>query len=150
MENTKILFLILCLVMSFSLAACGEKTEDNSEETVQELTTELNQSNTLTLRDSNGNILMTNGIKSAVASKRNDGVGNIDYVVEIQFDDEATKTFAKITEEHMGEDIGIYLNDDMLMSPKVIAVVSNGNCQIDNIDSFDEAKKLAEAIKDCK
>lgn len=65
--------------------------------------------NVFTLRDSNGNILMTGGIKSAEATM----VDNVDEikkaVVQIEFDDESTKTFADITTNNMGQSFFLWV-----------------------------------------
>lgn len=101
--------------------------------------------NTFTLRDSDGNILMTDGIKAAeVISVEND-MGTNEYYVQIQFTDEGTEKFYDITNTYCGERIGMYLNDNMLSNPTVGAVITDGLCHI-NMTTYEEAKEIVDLL----
>lgn len=103
-----------------------------------------------TLRDGDGNILMTGGIESARTVQGSDSTGAISYMVEIQFTDSASDTFYQITSEHIGESLGIYLNDEMISSPAVQTAISDGTCLITNMDSQESADQLAASLRSTK
>lgn len=98
------------------------------------------------LRDDKGNILMQGGIDSARPVIITDETGMSSYVVEITFTDAAAEAFSKLTEEHIGDCIGIYLNDDMLANPMVRSTATGGICHIDNMPSYQDAADLAEKL----
>lgn len=102
-----------------------------------------------TLRDTDGNILMTDGIESVNVILLDDANGERHAAVEIIFDAEAAATLADITEKNIGNTIGMYLNDDMLANPTVTAVITEGKCQVTG-NTYEEAKKLAEKLECCK
>ncbi len=103
-----------------------------------------------TLRDGDGNILMTGGIESAKTVQGSDSTGAILYMVEIQFTDAASETFYQITSEHIGENLGIYLNEEMISSPEVQSAIAGGTCLIANLDSQEDADQLATLLRSTK
>lgn len=103
-----------------------------------------------TLRDGDGNILMTGGIASARTVQGSDSSGAISYIVEIQFTDSASETFYQITSEHIGEKLGIYLNDEMISNPTVQSAIVGGTCLIANLDSQEDADQLAALLRTTK
>lgn len=93
---------------------------------------------------------MTGGIKSVKATKVDNGDGVEKAVVQIEFDDdEATKTFADITTNNIGNTIGIYLNDEMITNPRVMCAITEGSCQIE-VDTYEQAQVLSETLEKCK
>lgn len=55
--------------------------------------------------------------------------------------------FSKIiTNDHIGECIGIYLNDDILANPMVQSSITGGTCQITDFSSYQEALDLVEKL----
>ncbi len=103
-----------------------------------------------TLRDGDGNILMTGGIASARTVQGSDSTGAILYLVEIQFTDAASDTFYQITSEHIGENLGIYLNDEMISSPAVQSAISGGSVLITNMDSQEDADQHETMLRSTK
>jgi hypothetical protein len=153
MSIAGIVLAVICLVLTITNSAIGAYQGYHGEAWFQEeslVETEKEESDTgknvFTLRDSDGNILMTGGIKSAQAGTTETSVGTIEYVVSIEFTDSAAETFYEITEEHIGEPIGIYLNDEMISNPTVQYAISGGTCQIDGQDSYAEAEELASLL----
>lgn len=71
------------------------------------------------------------------------------FLVQIEFDDESTKTFADITTNNIGNTIGIYLNDEMIANPRVMCAITEGSCQIE-VDTYEQAQVLSEALEKCK
>ena len=92
---------------------------------------------------------MTGGIKSAEATMVDNGDEIKKAVVQIEFDDESTKTFADITTNNIGNTIGIYLNDEMIANPMVMCVITEGSCQIE-VDTYEQTQVLSEALDKCK
>lgn len=103
-----------------------------------------------TLRDEDGNILMTGGIESARIVPGSDSTGAMLYMVEIQFTDDASDTFYQVTSEHIGENLGIYLNDEMILNPLVQSAISGGSVMINNMDSQEDAEQLATMLRSTK
>jgi preprotein translocase subunit SecD len=157
MSIAGIVLAVICLVLTIINSAIGAYQGYHGEAWFQEqslVETEEEESDTekneFTLRDSDGNILMTGGIKSAQAGTTETSMGTIEYVVSIEFTDSAAETFYEITEEHIGEPVGIYLNDEMISNPTIIGAISGGTCQIDGQDSYAEAEELASLLRSTK
>lgn len=106
-----------------------------------------NTPNIFSLRDEDGNVLMEGGIEAANMSAGTDIPGLESYVVEIRFTDSAAEKFAEITSEHIGEFIGIYLNDDILARPMVQCAITDGICQIANMPTYQSALDLADKLR---
>ena len=107
----------------------------------------------ITFRDDDGNVLMTGGIKpyeSHYEVVTNSTTGGKEYVITFYFTDEASKQFAKITEEHIGEVIGIYMNEEMIYSPRVMSVITGGSCQITGVKTIEECRELIDKLDKCK
>ncbi len=148
MSITGIILGSICLVLTIINSAMGAYQGYHGEAWFQKGSNSEEQ-NVFTLRDSDGNILMTGGIKSTKAVKL-DGKSKFNKAaVEIIFDDEGTKTFADITTNNIGNTIGIYLNDEMIANPIVACAVTEGKCQID-VDTYERAQTLSEALEKCK
>lgn len=104
-----------------------------------------------TIKDENGNVLITNGIKSAEASYI-DAMGEdtgAEVVVNIVFDKYTADEFARVTEEHVGESLGIYLDGEIILNPRVNAAITDGECVVNGFDSFEEAKRVAKMLSAC-
>ncbi len=68
------------------------------------------------------------------------------YFVSLEFDEEGASLFAKATEEHINEQIGIYMDDTLLSAPVVEESITDGQAQITGNFSADEVKELAAKI----
>lgn len=62
--------------------------------------------------------------------------------VSIQFDDEGSKLFEKITKENVGKVIAIYLDGSIISAPVVREAISGGTAQITGDFTPEEAKQL--------
>lgn len=104
--------------------------------------------NTFSLRDGNGHVLMEGGIASARAVIVEEENGAEGYMVEITFTASAAGEFEEITRAHIGEHIGIYLNDDQIANPMITSAVTGGACQITGgASTYQEAFDLAEKLE---
>ena len=140
---------ILCLVLTIINASIGAYQGYHGTAWFQ--SSESNEStkeNEFFLKDTEGNVLMSGGIREAEARKVQQSDEEI-AIVEITFTDEATNEFAEITQQHIGEQVEIYLNDNVITAPYIRTVIPDGICQI-SMDSFEEAEKVAEQLNHTK
>ena len=68
-------------------------------------------------------------------------------VVQLQFDAEGTRAFAEATRKFLGQPIAIVLDDEVISSPTVEAVITDGRAEITGIPTFEEAQRLAVALR---
>ena len=79
-----------------------------------------------------------------------EGTGNIEscklaydtedgYYLALQFNDQGTTEFAKITEEMTGKVLYIYIDDEQLMAPTVNATITGGKASITGNFTYEEA-----------
>jgi hypothetical protein len=156
MSIVGIVLAVICLVLTIINSAIGAYQGYHGELWFQKgssVDKEENNSvgnNVFTLRDSDGNILMMGGIETTRVEISEDASGLKSYVVIIEFTDYASETFYEITKEHIGEAIGIYLNDEMISNPIVNEAISGGTCWISNLDSYEAADELASLLRSAK
>lgn len=67
-------------------------------------------------------------------------------LINLQLSDSGTKKFAAATQKYLGQQIAIYMDEDMLTNPTVNSVISDGKAQITGSASLDEAKRQADII----
>ncbi|WP_331665985.1 SecDF P1 head subdomain-containing protein, partial [Anaerosporobacter sp.] len=119
----------------------GEK-QFNPEEAI----TELGEMAKLSFRDPNGNILIEGkNIISAQPGQDTSGIG-AQYLVSLTFDTKGTALFEKATGDLVGQNMGIYMDEDLISNPTVKTKISGGKAVIDNMASYKEAKELADKI----
>lgn len=83
-------------------------------------------------------------LKRATADiqQRSGSIGG-DVVVKLQFDDEGTKLFSKITSENVGKQVAIFLDGQIISAPTVQNPITNGEAVITGNFKPEEAKELA-------
>ncbi|MEW5921848.1 MAG: protein translocase subunit SecD [Bacillota bacterium] len=64
-------------------------------------------------------------------------------IVALEFDAEGREIFARATQEHLGEVIAIFLDDELVSAPTVQAVITDGSAIITGIGSAEEAHGIA-------
>ncbi|MNM29800.1 preprotein translocase subunit SecD [compost metagenome] len=67
-------------------------------------------------------------------------------VVGLELTEDGTKKFADATAKYLGQQISIYMDDEVLTSPKVNSVINNGEATITGNRSLEETKSLAGII----
>ncbi len=67
-------------------------------------------------------------------------------LVSIRFTEEGSKLFADITRDHVGEQLGIFLDGEMLSAPVVNEAITGGTAIISGSFTPDEAKQLAKNL----
>ena len=68
-------------------------------------------------------------------------------VVSLSFSPEGTKLFAEATQKYYGQIIAINLDGKDISTPRVNAVITNGQAVIEGMASLEEASKIAMLIK---
>lgn len=99
----------------------------------------------LTFKDPNGNVVLTGSdVKSAsVGFDQNTS----SPVVNLELNDTGTKKFADATRNNIGKAISIYMDETMVSSPTVNDAITNGKAIISNMQSSEEASKIANYIQ---
>ena len=110
----------------------------------KDLVDSLSKTGNLTFKDADGNEVL-NGTDVAEASVVINSSTNAP-VVSLKLTDEGTIKFAEATEANLYKTFSIYMDDEEISSPKVNAVITDGNAIIEGSGSLDEAKNLAGLI----
>ena len=110
----------------------------------KDLVDSLSKTGNLTFKDADGNEVL-NGSDVDEASVVINSTNNAP-VVSLKLTDEGTKKFAEATQANLNKIISIYMDDEEISSPKVNAVITDGNAIIEGSGSLDEAKNLAALI----
>lgn len=100
----------------------------------------------------NGSVVLTGtDIKSAEAGYQSTSStsSNQQPVVQITLNDSGTEAFAEATTAAAaaGESIGIYYDGTFVSVPSVNQAITDGQCVIEGMSSYDEAAKLASYIR---
>ena len=87
-------------------------------------------------------------LKTATLNFANGQSGQLanDPMVTVKFNDEGAKLFAKITKENTGEQLGIFLDGELLSSPVINEPITGGSAVISGQFTVDEAKELAKNL----
>ncbi|MCR5389105.1 MAG: protein translocase subunit SecD [Lachnospiraceae bacterium] len=86
-------------------------------------------------------------IEDAQAGTYKDDYGNNAYCVDLVLNDEAAETFYQMTSAHIGEQLPIVYDEEVISAPKVQAAISGGKAQITGSFTYDEAARLASQIR---
>ncbi len=108
---------------------------------------ELGKPGDLEFKLEDGSVVLTGAnIKSAEAGTQEDK-GMKNYVVKLTMDDDGAKAFATATEANIGKPIYIYYDGEVVSAPTVQSAITDGNCVIENMESFETASELASTIR---
>lgn len=97
-----------------------------------------------------GSIVLTGTeVKAAQAGQITNDMGNKEYAVDLEFTAEGSTKFAEATKKayENGETIAIYYDETFVSVPTVNSVIADGRANITNMNSFEEAEKLASTIR---
>ncbi|MBU9738499.1 protein translocase subunit SecD [Diplocloster agilis] len=117
---------------------------DEKEFNPEQAISELGETAKLTFRDPQGNVLVEGQNVADSSVTRNSQTG--EYEVELQFDSEGEKAFALATQKLVGEQMGIYMDEQMISNPKVKQAISGGQAVINGMANYEEAKALSDKI----
>lgn len=97
----------------------------------------------LEFKDEEGNILIKGSDHLDNATAR---IYEGQYVIALTFNSEGTKIFAEATEKNVGKTIGIYINGEKIMEPKVNVAITDGNAIISGQYNYQTANDMATKI----
>ena len=115
-----------------------------------EILSELGRPGSLEFYDVNGELVLegTDVVDAQAASRQND-MGNVDYEVRLTLTDEGAKKFSDATgaaaPNH--DPIFIVYDNAIISYPTVQQQITDGNCVITNMESFEAAENLASTIR---
>ena len=64
-------------------------------------------------------------------------------IVQLTFDSEGQAIFAEATRQHLGEQLIIMLDDEVVQTPVIRAVITSGNPIIEGYESLEEAQRIS-------
>lgn len=109
-----------------------------------EIVDTLSKTGELTFKDPEGNVVLSGSdVKEATVVY---DTNSNEPVVSLELNEEGTTKFAEATENNVGKEIGIYMDEDKISSPTVKNVITGGKATISNIGDLEEAKTLASLI----
>ena len=112
-----------------------------------EVLNELGKPGDLAFKLEDGSTVLTgSNIKSAEAETTDDN-GKKGYVVALSMDEAGAEAFAQATADNIGKSIYIYYDDEIVSAPTVQAEISDGECVIEGMESYESAEQLASTIR---
>ena len=119
-------------------------------ENANEILEELGRPGSLEFYDINGELVLqgTDVVDAQAASRQND-MGNMDYEVRLTLTDEGAEKFSEATAAAAPNHDPIYIVYDgaIISWPAVQQQITDGNCVITNMESFEAAENLASTIR---
>ena len=112
-----------------------------------EILEELGKPGDLSFQTEDGTEVLTGAnIKSAEAGTYDEnGINN--YVVSLTMDEAGKEAFADATSANIGKPIYIYYDGQVVSAPTVQSAITEGECVIENMESYEEAEELASTIR---
>lgn len=107
----------------------------------------LGQPGSLRFTDMDGNTILTGDQVSSARAAVADNNGSNEYVVSLTFNEEGTAAFAEATSRLVGQQIAIVYDGEVVSAPVVREAITQGQCSIDGIGSYEEAENLASTIR---
>lgn len=80
-------------------------------------------------------------------SRQQEGTGKTEYGVSIKFAGKGIKKFAKITGEHVGEQLAIVYDEKLVSAPNLKEEISGGECWILGSFTSESAEQLASTVR---
>lgn len=80
-------------------------------------------------------------------SRQQEGTGKTEYGVSIKFAGKGIKKFAKITGEHVGEQLAIVYDEKLVSAPNLKEEISGGECWISGNFTSESAEQLASTVR---
>jgi SecD/SecF fusion protein len=108
---------------------------------------ELGKPGSLVFTDEEGQVILTGDQVASAKAGIIDQNGTKSYIVSLSFTDEGTTAFAEATTANVGKRIAIIYDNMIYSNPVVREAITGGQCQIDGMDSYEEAENLAATIR---
>lgn len=111
----------------------------------QSVINEIGKTGNLTFKAPDGTVILTGkeDIKDATSYLDDQG----QPTVGLELTDSGAKKFAEATEKYIGQQISIYMDEDMISNPTVQSVITGGKAVITGSKNLAEAKTTASIIK---
>lgn len=111
----------------------------------QAVINEIGKTGNLTFKAPDGTVVLSGkeDIKDATSYLDEQG----QPIVGLELTDSGAKKFAEATEKYIGQQIGIYMDEDMISNPTVQSVITGGKAVITGSKDLAEAKTTASIIK---
>lgn len=108
---------------------------------------ELGKPGDLSFMTEDGTVVLTgSNIQSAEAGTTEEN-GMKNYVVSLTMDKAGAKAFATATAANIGKPIYIFYDGEVVSAPTVQSAITEGECVIENMESFESAEELASTIR---
>ena len=104
------------------------------------------------IRNEDGDVVIDRSdIESAEAQIQMTDFGT-DYIVLITFNEEGAEKFSEATSQAAadGSTLSIYLDDELIMKPRVMERILDGRCVLNGLEDFEQAEMVAEGIMQSK
>lgn len=111
---------------------------------------ELGKPGSLVFMDSEGNVVISGTqIKEAQPATQQDSMGNSEFVVALTMTEEGSKKFAEATKKAAPTQDIIYIiyDDEIVSAPSVQSEITDGQCVIQGMASYEEAESLSSVIR---
>lgn len=108
---------------------------------------ELGKPGDLSFMTEDGTVVLTgSNIRSAEAGTTEEN-GMKNYVVSLTMDKTGAAAFATATAANIGKPIYIFYDGEVVSAPTVQSAITEGECVIENMESFESAEELASTIR---
>lgn len=108
---------------------------------------ELGKPGSLVFTDESGQVILTGDQVASAKAGIIDQGGTKSYVVSLTFTEEGSKAFAEATTANVGKRIAIVYDGVMYSNPVVQSAITGGQCQIDGMQTYEQAEDLAATIR---
>lgn len=107
----------------------------------------LGKPGSLVFTDESGSVILNGNQVATAKPVITDNNGIKQYMVDLTFTEEGKETFAEATTNNVGKRIAIIYDGKIYSNPTVQEPITQGQCQISGMQSYDEADKLASTIR---
>ena len=108
---------------------------------------ELGKPGSLTFTDEAGKVILNGNQVSTAKPVITENNGIKEYMVDLTFTDEGKKIFGDATTANVGKRIAIIYDGKIYSNPVVQEPITQGQCQISGMSSYEEAETLASTIR---
>jgi SecD/SecF fusion protein len=108
---------------------------------------ELGKPGSLTFTDEAGKVILNGNQVSTAKPVITENNGIKQYMVDLTFTDDGKKVFGDATTANVGKRIAIIYDGKMYSNPVVQEPITQGQCQISGMSSYEEAETLASTIR---
>ncbi len=108
---------------------------------------ELGKPGSLTFTDEAGKVILNGNQVSTAKPVITETNGIKQYMVDLTFTDDGKKVFGDATTANVGKRIAIIYDGKMYSNPVVQEPITQGQCQISGMSSYEEAETLASTIR---